>query len=146
MGYYFLKLIVIAIQLLYKLYQFLLYIKVNQLYVYIHALFSWISFRFRSPQSTEQISLCYTVGSLQLSVLQIVSLGFMCQSQPPISSSPFPFGVYKFLLYAHVSTEWTILFHIFFVCLFVCFWSCLCGLQDHSSLSRDQTQYQQQEH
>ena len=119
MGYYFLKLIVIAIQLLYKLYQFLLYIKVNQLYVYIYPLFSWICFTFRSPQSTEQISLCYTVASLQLSVLQIVSLVFMCQSQHPISSSPFPLMSISF--YSMPMFLWNGLFSsTFFVCLFVC--------------------------
>ena len=31
----------------------------------------WISFQFRSPQSTEQSSLCYTVGSHQLSILYV---------------------------------------------------------------------------
>ena len=38
----------------------------------------WIFFPFRSPQSTEKSSLCYTVGSLQLSILYIVV--YICQS------------------------------------------------------------------
>ena len=41
---------------------FLLYSKVNQLYIYIYPLF-WISFPFRLPESIEKSSLCYTVGS-----------------------------------------------------------------------------------
>ena len=47
------------------------------------------SFPFRSPQSTEQSSLCYTIGSHQLSILYIVV--YICQSQSPNSSyPPFP--------------------------------------------------------
>ena len=49
--------------------QFLLYSKVNQLRVYIYLCFFWTSFPFRLLQSTEQSSLCRTVGSYQLSVL-----------------------------------------------------------------------------
>ena len=61
------------------LYQFLLYSNVNQLYVYIYrAPFSLLFFPFRSPQSTEKSSLCYRVGSLQLSVLYVVV--YICQS------------------------------------------------------------------
>ena len=47
----------------------------------------WISFPFRSPQSTEQSSLYYTVGSHQLSILYIVV--YICQSQT-LSSSHHP--------------------------------------------------------
>ena len=43
--------------------QHLLYSKVNQLYVYIYTSSFQTSFPFRSPQSTEQSSLCYTIGS-----------------------------------------------------------------------------------
>ena len=49
----------------------------------------WISFSFRSPQSTEQSSLCYAVGSHQLSILYIVV--YICQSQSPKSSHTLPF-------------------------------------------------------
>ena len=35
----------------------------GSLYIYIYLLFFWISFPFRSPQSTEYSSLCYAVGS-----------------------------------------------------------------------------------
>ena len=37
--------------------------KVNQLCVYIHSLWFWISFPFRSPQRIKWSSLCYIVGS-----------------------------------------------------------------------------------
>ena len=48
-----------------------------------------ISFQFRSPQSTEQNSLCYTVGSQQLSILYIVE--YISQFQSLNSSySSFP--------------------------------------------------------
>ena len=46
----------------------------------------WISFSCRSLQSTEQSSLCYAVGSHQLSILYIVSIVYICQSQSPNSS------------------------------------------------------------
>ena len=62
----------IRVQVLYKMCQFLLYNKGNQLYVYIYILFFWICFPFRSPQSTEQSSLCYTKGFHQLFILCIV--------------------------------------------------------------------------
>ena len=42
--------------------QFLLYNKVNQLFVCICPLF-WVSFPFRSPQSIEESFLCQTIGS-----------------------------------------------------------------------------------
>ena len=45
--------------------QFLLYSKVNQLYVHIYPSFL-ISFPFRSQQSVEQSSLCSTTGCNQL--------------------------------------------------------------------------------
>ena len=57
-------------------------------YIYKHASPSfWISFPFRSPQSTEQSSLYYSVVSDQLSILHIVSM-YLCQSQSPSSSHP----------------------------------------------------------
>ena len=42
--------------------QFLLYNKVNQLFVCISPLF-WVSFPFRSPQGIEESFLCQTIGS-----------------------------------------------------------------------------------
>ena len=48
--------------------QFLLYRRVNQLYVYISPLFQ-ICFPFRSPQNIEQSFFCNTLGSHQLSIL-----------------------------------------------------------------------------
>ena len=68
--------------------QFLLYSKMNQLYIYIYPLCFWISFLFRSPQCIKQSSLCYSVCSHQLPVLYIVSIVYMCQSQPSNSSHP----------------------------------------------------------
>ena len=50
-------------------YQFHLYSKVNQPYMYPP--FFWISFPFRSPQSTEYCSLSYTGGSYQLCILAL---------------------------------------------------------------------------
>ena len=63
--------------------QFLLYSK-NESSMHIHPLF-WISFPFRLPQSTEQSSLCYTVGSYQLFILYIVE--YICQGFPGGSDS-----------------------------------------------------------
>ena len=63
--------------------KFLLYNKVNR-YMYTYIPCFWISFPFRSPQSTEQSSLCYTAGSHQLSILYIVVC--ICQSTSPTSS------------------------------------------------------------
>ena len=51
----------------------------------------WISFPFRSPQSTEQGSLSNTVDSHQLSILYTVSVVYICQFQSLDSSDPsFP--------------------------------------------------------
>ena len=87
------------------LYQFLLYSKVNQLYVYVYPHFFWISFPFRSAQSIEQSSLSYTVGFHQLSILYIVSIVYICKSQSPNSSHPLtiPLGIHMFVLYVCVS-------------------------------------------
>ena len=55
------------------------------IYIYIHThththtLSFWISLPFMSPQSIKSSSLCYTVGSHQLSVLCIIV--YICQSQ-----------------------------------------------------------------
>ena len=83
------------------LYQFLLYSKVNQVSVYMYPLYFFISFTFRSQQSLEQSSLCYPVGSHQLSIVYIVSIVYLCQriSQfiPPC------LGAYTFVLIQSVS-------------------------------------------
>ena len=95
--------IVLCYQLLrfYFFYQFLLeyscftmlcqFLAVQQsesvIHMHISTLFQ-ISFPFRSPQSTEQSSLCCTVGSHQLSILYVVVC--ICQSQSPSSSHPSP--------------------------------------------------------
>ena len=85
----------IQVAALKPLFQFLLCNKVNQLYIY--SLF----FRFYSHislHSIEQSSLCYTVGSYQLSILYIVA--YICQSpSPSLSLLPFPLGNHKFVFY-----------------------------------------------
>lgn len=48
--------------------------KTNQLYVPLF----WVSFPFKSPQSTEWNSVCYTVSSHKLSILYIVSIVYIC--------------------------------------------------------------------
>ena len=53
------------------------------MYTYIPPPF-FISFPFKSPQSTQQSSLCYTAGSHQLSISYI--LVYICQSQSLNSS------------------------------------------------------------
>ena len=88
----FLKLIFIGVQLLYNV---VLISTVQQsesvIRIHISPLFG-ISFPFRSPQSTEQSSLSYTVGSHQLSILYIVSVVYMSipisQLIPPLHLSP----------------------------------------------------------
>ena len=54
---------------------------------------------FRSPQSTEQSSLCYAVGSHQLSTLYVVTIVYICQSQSP-NLSPFPFPLITISLFS----------------------------------------------
>ena len=65
--------------------QFLLYSKVNQLYIY--SLFSKILFRYMPLQSTKQSFLCY-IGPYQLSILHIAVC--LCQSQSLNLSLPSP--------------------------------------------------------
>ena len=60
----------------------------NQLQVHIYPPFFWISFPFSSLQSTEWSSLCYTEGSHWSSILYMVSIGCVCQSQSPTPSHP----------------------------------------------------------
>ena len=52
--------------------QFLLYNKVNQLYVYIYPLPPSLSHPSRWSQSTELISLCHAAASHQLSIFHLV--------------------------------------------------------------------------
>ena len=67
--------------------QFLLYNKVSQLQIHISTLFQ-ILFPYRSLQSIEQDSPCYSVGSYQSYILYIVV--YICQSQCPNLSLPLP--------------------------------------------------------
>ena len=61
------------------------------MHTHIYPLFM-IFFPFRSPQNTEESSLGYTVCSHQLSILSIVSIMYMSQSQSPNSSHPSTFS------------------------------------------------------
>ena len=88
-------------------YQFLIYNKANQLYIYIcpdlssllhlpPSLPPSLSHPSRWSQSTELISLCYAPASHQLSILHLVvyicPCHSLCHSLPfplPVSSSPF---------------------------------------------------------
>ena len=75
------------------LHQFLLYSKVNQHQVSPFGLYNiyllfWISFPFRSLQSINQSSLCYTVNSHQSSILYIIV--YICQPYSPKSCQPLP--------------------------------------------------------
>ena len=70
----------------------------------LHLSLYWISFPFRSPQSTEQSSLCCTLGFHQLSILHIVSTVYVYQSQLPNSSlQPLSLLVSIYLFYMSVS-------------------------------------------
>ena len=104
------------------LHQFLLCSRVlcvyiSVIHIYIYPLFLWISFPFRLPQSVEQSSLCYTVGSHQLSVLYIVV--YICQShivyisQSQIHPTSLPFLVALCLLSTSMS-------HFCFANKFIC--------------------------
>ena len=55
--------------------------------IHISPLF-WVSFPFRSPQSTEQSSLCHTVDSNQLSILYTVVYIYV---NPNLPVHPTPF-------------------------------------------------------
>ena len=54
--------------------QCILYNKMNQPFIYNICPPFWTSFAFRSPWCFKQSSLCYTVGSHQLSILYTVSI------------------------------------------------------------------------
>ena len=73
------------------------------IHMHISTLFQ-ILFPYRPLQSTEQSSLCYTVGPYQLSILYIVVC--ICQSQSPnLSLCPFLPGNHKFVFYTCNSTS-----------------------------------------
>ena len=71
---WFFKLIVIGVQLLYSD-VFITIVQQSESIICLHItpLFR-ISFPFRLPQSTEEIPLCYTVGSHGLSILHIIPI------------------------------------------------------------------------
>ena len=112
--------------------QFLLYSKVNQLYVFnvsIYPLF--LFFLFRSPQNIQQSSLSYTVSSCQLPILYIV--GYICQSKSSNSShlsfpllmpiNLFSMSVCLFLLFKQVHLYHFSRFHIYVLLIIydICF-------------------------
>ena len=101
-------------------------------YVYIFAHISplfWIFFPFRSPQSIKQSSLCYTIGSHQLSILYIGV--YIRQSQSPNSYYPpiYPLWYPQFVCSLHLCpylcfANWFIC-TIFLDCTYMCVYSSL---------------------
>ena len=92
-------LICIGVQLLYN-FVLVSVVQQSEFGICIHtSLLFWIYFPFRSPQSIEQSSLCYIVGSYQLSILYIVSIVYIYQSQSLNSSQPpSPISIHIFVL------------------------------------------------
>ena len=72
-------------------------------------IFFWIAFRFRSPQSTEQHSLCCTVGSYQLSILYFYTYQHIYVN-PNLPIHPTPYIL-----------PWCPLFFPLCPCLYLCF-------------------------
>ena len=75
------------------------------------------SFPYRSPQSTEQSSLCCTVGSYWFSVLYIIV--YICHSQLPNSSHPLSSPLISVSLFSSSqgihnakSVVWSLTFHV----------------------------------
>ena len=99
-------LIFIGVQLLYNV-VLVPAVQPGESAICIHISPLWISFALRSPQSIAQSSLCYTVGSHQLSILYIVV--YICQSQTPNSFCPSLFPPwYPYICSLHL-------------CLYFCF-------------------------
>ena len=123
--------------------QFLLYNKVNQLYIYIHPHISSLLRLpptlpippFQGTQSTELISLCYVVASHQLSILHLVVYICSCHSLTPSQLTLPPPHVLKSILYVCIfipvlplgSSE------LLFVCFF--YRMCFFDVSDLSSYS-----------
>ena len=82
-------------------------------HTYTYILSPWISLALRTSQWIKESSLCYTVHSQELSILYIVSIVCICQSQYSNSSHPnsFPLGtihlvsisLFSFLLWNRVT-------------------------------------------
>ena len=82
----------IEVQLIYNVYQFQVYSKVIQEYIfriYIYITFQ-ILFHYRFSQDIEYSSLCYTVGLCCLSILYIV----LCMVNPKLLIYPSPLLCY----------------------------------------------------
>ena len=82
---------------------FLLYNKVDQLYICIYSLFWGFPSHLGHHRALSRVS-CYPVCSHQLSILCIVSIVYICQSQSVNSSHPpFPLGTgnHTFVLYIY---------------------------------------------
>ena len=86
--------------------QFLLYNKVNQLYIYIYPHISSLppslSHPSRRSQSTQLVSLCYAAASHQLSILHLVVYICPCYSLTLFQLSLPPPRVLKSILYVCV--------------------------------------------
>ena len=99
-----LKLTFIGVQLLYNV-VLVSTVQQNDLCMCIHISLSFWTSLHSGHQCIKQSSLCYTVGSHQLSILCILSAVYMCQCQSPNLShpTPLPFSIHMFVLYVCVS-------------------------------------------
>ena len=99
-----LKLTFIGVQLLYNV-VLVSTVQQNDLCICIHISLSFWTSLHSGHQCIKQSSLCYTVGSHQLSILCILSAVYMCQCQSPNLShpTPLPFSIHMFVLYVCVS-------------------------------------------
>ena len=131
---FFFFLIFITAQLLYNVVLvYAIWQRRSAVQIHISPLF-WIYFPFRSPQSTEQSSLCYTVSPYQSFIIYVVVCIGQSQSLNPLHSLP-PW--YPFVLYICVSISffankfiYTIILdstHMHSYTMFVSlFWTSLC--------------------
>ena len=94
--------------------QFLLYSKMNQLYIYIYPLFFLDFLPIQvTTESIEYSSLSYRVVSHQLSTLYPVSVVYICQSQSPNSSHPPRFPPwYPYIIRSEVSQKEKNKYHV----------------------------------
>ena len=104
--YYFHFFYVLKFLLQYSCFTMLCYLlsyKVNQLHVYIYPFFFGISFPFRSSQSIEWSSLCYTVGSHQLFFIQSSNSAYMSIPISQFIPPHYPPSIHMFVLCLSIS-------------------------------------------
>ena len=105
----------------------------STMHIHISPLF-WISFPFRSPQSTEQSSLCYTVSPYQSFIIYVVVCIGQSQSLNPLHSLPpwYPFVLYICVSISFLSNKFIYMIildstHMHSYTMFVSlFWTSLC--------------------